>query len=119
MRFKVWCVVAVMALVGGASAQEQWVGFSNDRPFSEARIEIGRTGVETVEFDVVIPGVSLERVATEAGEFTRLEVPGLGRIGRAGEPMLPALRRFVEVPVGPTASVAFQAMVQPSSTCER
>lgn len=105
MRFRFGFVVAVMALVGGASADDQWIGFSDDRPFSQARVEIGRTGVETVEFDLVIPGVSVEKVATEAGGFTRLEVPGLGRIGRTGEPMLPALRRFVEVPLGATATV--------------
>jgi hypothetical protein len=95
-----------MALVGGAAADETWVGFTNDRPFSEARIEVGRTGANTVEFDLVIPGVAVENVATEAGAFTRLNVPGLGQIGRPGEPLLPALRRFVEIPLGATAEVS-------------
>ena len=95
----------VMTFAVFAGADERWVDFSNDRPFSEARIEVGRTGMNTVEFDLVIPGVSLENVATEAGAFTRLEVPGLGRIGQAGEPMLPALRRFVEITLGATAEV--------------
>ena len=105
MRFKIGFGLALMALVSGAFADEQWVGFSTDRPFAEARIEIGQTGAETVEFDLVVPGVSLERVATETGNFTRLEVPGLGRVGGTGAPMLPALRRFVEIPLGATAKV--------------
>ena len=106
MRLRIGFGLALMALVGGAAADEQWVGFSNDRPFSEARIEVAKTGAEIVEFDLVIPGVSVENVSTETGAFTRLEVPGLGRIGQPGEPMLPALRRFVEIPLGATAEVS-------------
>jgi hypothetical protein len=105
MRLRIGFALALMALVGGAAADETWVGFSNDQPFSEARIEVGRTGVNTVEFDLVIPGVAVENVATDAGTFVKLSVPGLGQIGRPGEPQLPALRRFVEIPRGATVSV--------------
>jgi hypothetical protein len=105
MRLRIGFGLLVMAFVTSAAATERWVDFSNDRPFSEARIEVGLTGANTVEFDLVIPGVAVERVTTEAGVFTKLSVPGMGRIGRTGEPMLPALRRFVEIPWGATATV--------------
>ncbi len=105
MRFWIGTGLALMVLVSGAAADERWVGFSNEREFSEARIEVSRTGVEIVEFDLVIPGVTVERVSADAGVFAKLEVPGLGRIGQPGAPMMPALRRFIEIPRGATAQV--------------
>ena len=103
-------VVVVMALAVTAVANEQWVGFSTDGPGSEARIEIGKVGTRTVEFDLVIPGVGLERVSTAEGDFTRVTVPGLGANSTVGEPMLPVLRRFVEIPQGATATVTTTAL---------
>jgi len=47
----------------------------------------------------------LERVSVENGDFTRISIPGLGSVGEIGEPMLPALKRFVEIPRGATAEV--------------
>jgi len=105
MKLRIVVVVAFIACATFAAADERWIGFSGDRPFSEARIEVARTGAEIVEFDLVIPGVAVEHVTTEVGAFTRLSVPGLGQFGRPGEPMLPALRRFVEIPQGATATV--------------
>ena len=105
MRLRIGFGILLMTFAVLGGADERWVDFSNDRPFSEARVEVARTGVNTVEFDLVIPGVSVENVATEAGAFAKLSVPGLGQIGRPGEPLLPALRRFVEIPRGATASV--------------
>lgn len=106
MYKKLAMVAVVTALAVTAVANEQWIGFSGDRPWSEAQIEIGKVGTRTVEFDLVIPGVGLERVSTAEGDFTRLTIPGLGSSSAVGEPMLPALRRFVEIPQGATATVA-------------
>ena len=105
MRLRIGFGILLMTFAVLGGADERWVDFSNDQPFSEARVEVARTGANTVEFDLVIPGVSVENVATEAGAFAKLSVPGLGQIGRPGEPLLPALRRFVEIPRGATASV--------------
>ena len=105
MRYWIGTGLALMVLVGGAAADERWVGFSNDQPYSEAQIEVARTGVDVVEFELVIPGVVVERVAADAGAFAKLGVPGLGQSGRPGAPMMPVLRRFIEVPRGATARV--------------
>ena len=106
MKLRLAIGLAVCAFAFTAAADEHWVGFSNERPGSEAKIEIARTGTESVEFDLVVPGVGLELVSTEHGDFTRLNIPGLGHVGAVGEPMLPALKRFVEVPRGATAEVS-------------
>jgi hypothetical protein len=105
MKLRTLIAVICVASAAVAFADERWIGFGHEAPFSEARIEVGRTALDVVEFDLVIPGVTVEPVATDAGDFTRLEVPGLGRIGRVGAPMLPAVRRFVEIPHGATATV--------------
>jgi hypothetical protein len=67
---------------------------------------MARTGTETVAFDLVVPGVGLDGASRADGDFVRLEIPGLDRVGEIGEPMLPALRRFVEIPQGAAAEVA-------------
>lgn len=106
MKLRLAIGLAVCALAFTAAADERWVGFSNERPGTEAKIEIARTGIETIEFDLVVPGVGLEQVSTAHGDFTRLNIPGLGHVGAVGEPMLPALKRFVEVPRGAIAEVS-------------
>ena len=51
MYKKIGLVVLVMALAVTAFADEQWVGFSTDRPWSEAQIEVGTVGTRIVELD--------------------------------------------------------------------
>ena len=97
-------VIACLVSATLASAEPRWIGFDGRSAESEATVEVLRTGAETVELELVIPGVRVERVEVDSAAYTRLEVPGLGRIGRPGEPMLPALRRFVEIPQGATAT---------------
>jgi gingipain K len=86
-----------------------WVGFSAPEPGAEAEIAVPRAGTEVVEIEVELPGVRLTAAETERGPMTRVEIPGLGRIGDTGAPMLPVLRRFVEIPEGAQAS--FEVMV--------
>ncbi len=105
MKFGIRAMIVILACAAAAAADETWIDLSGGEPFAEARIEVGRSGTETVEFDLVIPGFAAETVATDVETFTKLNVPGLGRIGQPGEPMLPALRRFVEIPQGATATV--------------
>ncbi|HSN56544.1 MAG TPA: C25 family cysteine peptidase, partial [Candidatus Sulfomarinibacteraceae bacterium] len=97
-------VIACLVWTTSATAEQRWIGFDGRTTESEATVEVLRVGTETVELEVVIPGIVVERVDVDSGSYTRLEVPGLGRIGRPGEPMLPALRRFVEIPQGAAAT---------------
>ncbi|MCU0305373.1 MAG: C25 family cysteine peptidase [Thermoanaerobaculales bacterium] len=99
--------IAVMCLacVATAAADERWIGFDGRPAGSEATVEVLRTGTEIVELELEIPGLVAERVEVDGTTYTRLEAPGLGRIGGVGSPMLPALRRFVEVPQGASATV--------------
>ncbi len=97
-------VISCLVCATFASAEQRWIGFDGRTAEPEATVEVLRAGTETVELELVIPGVVVERVEVDSAAYTRLEAPGLGRIGRPGEPMLPALRRFVEIPQGATAT---------------
>ena len=101
-------IVAMLASVWVGAAEPQWIEFSAG--LEEARVVVAESSATVLEFEVELPGISLESVATEAGDFVRLSVPGLGRVGQTGEPQLPALRRFVEVPVGATVEVNVQPL---------
>jgi len=105
MRFRFFLIMTLMAFTAVAAADQRWIAFSGETAYSEARIETGRSGSEVVEFDLVIPGIAIEAVTTTNGDFARLVIPGLGRIGGIGAPELPALKRFVEIPQGATAEI--------------
>ena len=106
MRLRALLVFTLIAFATVAfAAEERWIAFSDDEPFSEVRLEASRSGAELVEFDLVVPGVAVEHITTAQGDFARLMVPGMGRIGAVGEPELPAFRRFVEIPHGATATM--------------
>jgi len=103
-------IAALCLLVAGAAgaADQHWIAFSDEA--TEPRIGVLRSDADAVEFEVELPGVALSSVTTEAGQFVRVEAPGLGRIGEVGEPALPALRRFVEIPDGAQVEVAIQVL---------
>ena len=103
------CLVGLcLALVPSARADSRWIGFDHDG--DETRIETVASIPGGVELLVELPGIELAGTATEAGDFVRARIPGVGRIGRAGEPELPALRRFVEIPAGARAEVSVEVL---------
>ena len=106
------CLLAPAVLAGQGS--EVWVPLSAPEQGAEVEITVPRTGTELIEIEIELPGVRLAVEETERGALTRIEIPGLGRIGDTGEPMLPVLRRFVEIPEG--AEVTFDVMVLEQTT---
>ncbi len=101
---------AVCLLVVGSigAADPRWIAFSDDA--TETRIDVLSSTADAVEFEVELPGIALASAATEGGQFVRVEVPGLGRIGAVGEPALPALRRFIEIPHGAQVEIDVQVI---------
>ncbi len=104
MKRTLWVLTIGFALIGSAHAAERhWVSFTDE--FDKARVDAARSTVTETEFEFELPGLALVPEVTEAGDFVRLSIPGLGRIGNPGEPELPALRRFIEIPDGAEVEV--------------
>lgn len=109
MRSWLAIVVVALALVPGLGAAEVWVPLAGEAG-DTVRVDLVRSTEEGLELEVALPGVSLAAVETEGLAFTALEIAGLGRTGQPGEPELPALSRFVEVPIGATVVVEAQVL---------
>ena len=102
-------LVVVLALIPGLGAAEVWIPLAGEAG-EQVRVDLVRSSEEGVELEVALPGMSLEAVETDGGLFTTLEIAGLGGVGEPGEPELPVLSRFVEVPLGAMVSVDAQVV---------
>jgi hypothetical protein len=108
MRHTLVLVGVCLVVASAGAADPRWIEFDGDT--GAVRIDALRSSADGVEFEVQLPGVGLAAEATEAGTFVRVEIPGLGRIGAPGEPALPALRRFVEIPEGASTLVEVEVL---------
>ncbi len=96
-RFMVFLAVLCM-FIGAAGAEEVWIDLGSHRSMSPTEVQISRSDITILEFDLTVPGLMLEAVQEDGRSFTRVSIPGAGQIGNVGSPLLPAFRRFVEVP---------------------
>lgn len=102
-------VVAVCCLATVVSAGE-WIDFGAGDGAQEATVSGVQVSAGEVQFEVELPGMMVTAVETSEGAFTRIEIPGLGQTGKAGAPLLPALRKLVDVPFGASATVRFEVL---------
>jgi hypothetical protein len=59
------------------------------------------------------------QITTEKGDFTKLDIPGLGFIGAIGSPQVPALTRICAVPTHQLAFEVLQSHVMETRTIEK
>jgi len=71
----------------------------------QTRLELLAQDDDALHFRLQLGPLSAEKVATPAGEFTRLLIPGAHRSLTEGAPLLPMLNRLVEIPLGAEFSV--------------
>jgi len=72
---------------------------------SETRLELMAREGGALRYRLTLAGLAAERVATSAGAFTRLSIPGYYQSQEVGAPALPMLNRLIELPLGAQASV--------------
>ena len=108
MRHSLVLAGICLAIGSIAAADPGWIDFGNGP--GDVRVEVHQSGPHGVELELELAGVSLSAATTDSGSFTVAEIPGLGRIGQPGEPALPALRRFVEIPEGARAEVELEVL---------
>jgi hypothetical protein len=85
-------------------------------PLSGAVNELTLTGQEPTElrYRITVGELAAMDVATSAGAFTRLLIPGFHSSHVAGAPELPMMNRLIEVPYGATARVEILSSVERS-----
>ncbi len=94
------CLVGLVPVLPAGAAESVWVGFHGASEPAPVAVELARSDIAVVEAELQIPGLELSPVEEEGRRFTVVEIPGAGRLGTLGGPMLPAWRRFVEIPEG-------------------
>lgn len=98
---KLLCPVLVLAAAIAAvlpcSASERWIALEGGSE-REPVVSVVSSDLGSLVLEVRVPGVFSEEVATTGGVFTRLTLPPCGFTSAVGEAMLPAVRRFVEIP---------------------
>ncbi len=111
MRYTTVMLVIFGLMLGGfAGADETWIGFGSHRSAGPTEVAVSLSDITTLEFDLTVPGLLLESVEGEGQSFTRISIPGAGQIGTVGSPLLPAFRRFVEVPENASVRVTTQVL---------
>jgi len=91
----------VLLLAGSAAAQSRSLDLTGREP--TLAIETRADGDLTVRIDV--GKLQFFDVATPAGTFTRVVIPGFHASQEVGEPCLPLMNRLVAVPTGASATV--------------
>ena len=109
-----WGLVLVVCGLASVAGAGEWVELGDGGGPREASFSGVLVGADEVQFDVTLPGVQLDVVETSEGAFTKIAIPGLGQTGKVGEPLLPALRKLVEVPFGATATVRLDVLERQS-----
>ncbi|MBN2537363.1 hypothetical protein JXB37_03695, partial [candidate division WOR-3 bacterium] len=97
MTKRVLAALALLLIAGLATAEWQQVGRGN----GSAQVSILEQTSSRTVFEVNVPGVELVPVTTDAGEYTRLELPGevMATI-EVGRPQVPKVSVLLAIPNG-------------------
>ncbi len=112
MKHTLWLGLGILVLTVGVNVGADgaaWVSMTADQP-DEVAVLSEYSEASQYQFIVTVPGLSVQAVSEEGQEFTMVNLPAAGRIGATGEPMLPAFRRFLEIPQGAEAQVTALAL---------
>ena len=98
---RTFVVLAILALVV-LPASARWIEFGTAEPNEAPEATLVSSDYSGVRLTMEIPGVEAVNVATELGTFAKLTVPGNYYTIGIGEPMLPVVREYLELPHGAT-----------------
>jgi subtilisin-like proprotein convertase family protein len=101
MRMRtIFGALLILSLVTG-SAMAATIPVSGDR----SSLELADQSRGGLEFHVEVGQIQTQNVATPAGDFTRLLIPGFHTSKLEGQPELPMMNRLIAVPMGAEAVV--------------
>jgi hypothetical protein len=103
----VFLVVGISVSVS-AAANQTWIPLTSGADRSPQLTQL-RSDFDLVEFEIRIPGVWSEEIATKGGEFTLLSLSGSGITSVVGQPQLPVITRMVQIPYGAEVSLSVES----------
>ena len=114
MRKSTLAILCMMAILWPAAnalaALDGWVSFGNGNQHESPEVVLTNVGDNSVDLNISLSGALLTELGTRGGMFTELRIPESGILSEIGSPMLPAVRRLVEIPYGAEISLEIISM---------
>ncbi|MDO9066956.1 MAG: C25 family cysteine peptidase, partial [Deltaproteobacteria bacterium] len=102
-------VIGLMILAISGSASAQWLSLSQAGP-AQKTVSLLQSGNSQIVFEINVPGFKKSTASTKGGNFDLLTIPGQGYNTAVGQPKLPVISEWVEIPQGATATAEFQIL---------
>jgi hypothetical protein len=99
-------LVAILLISGGFVTLPALDLRTNGSTVSTANIEVLESSARGLSLRVDLPALGAEYISTKGGDFTVLFAAECGYTSSVGEPRLPVIREFIEVPAGADVSVS-------------
>jgi hypothetical protein len=100
----------ILSFSGSAPAKVQptWISFS---PAAQKALSLNVTGSDfhQITFDIQVPGLWLEALTTESGNFSLLSLVDAGVSTVIGQPNLPVITKMVQIPFGAEVSLSLES----------
>ncbi|MBI5806108.1 T9SS type A sorting domain-containing protein [candidate division TA06 bacterium] len=102
-------VIGLMILAVSGSAQAQWLSLTQAGP-AQKPVSLLQSGNSQIVFEINVPGFEKSTASTKGGDFGLLTIPGQGYNTAVGQPKLPVISEWLEIPQGATATAEFQIL---------
>jgi hypothetical protein len=106
----VFCILAavlvfVFSYTAWAGADPNWISLAPSVQ-KAPQTNLLQSDFDQVEFEILIPGIWSEEIATQAGAFSQLTMSHVGASSVIGQPNLPVITRMLQIPFGAEVSVS-------------
>ncbi|MBI4727020.1 hypothetical protein HY768_07330, partial [candidate division TA06 bacterium] len=102
-------VIALAILALSLTANAQWLSLTQAGP-AQKTVSLVQSSNSQVVFEINVPGLEKSQVKTKGGDFCLLTIPGYGCNTGIGQPKLPVISEWLEIPQGATATAEFQIL---------
>lgn len=90
-------------------AEARWIDLGDNTAYAEPTVALLQTSASGVLLEMNVPGIEAEEVVTDLGPFTKLRIPGSYFSIKVRVPMLPVIRRYIEIPQGATPRLSIRS----------
>ena len=102
-------VICLAILVVALTANAQWLSVTKAGP-AQKTASLLQSGNSQIVFEINVPGLEKSTASTKGGDYDLLTIPGQGYNTTVGQPKLPVISEWLEIPQGATATAEFQIL---------